>query len=307
MGQAASASTTSSVAASSTDRSTIARTDNMNAISKAHQRAMNLRVLEGQRAVVTGANSGIGEAVARGLAEAGASVAVNYVAGDDRAQAVVDDIVRGGGKAIAVRADVSKESEVQAMFARTVEAFGSVDILVNNAGLQRDAPLHEMSLDDWRFVIDVNLTGQFLCAREAVREFRRRGIVPELSVAAGKIICMSSVHDVIPWAGHANYAASKGGVSMLMKTMAQELAMHKIRVNAISPGAIKTPINTSAWETPEAERELLKLIPYYRVGETADIARAAVWLASDLSDYMNGATLYVDGGMTLFPEFRGNG
>jgi glucose 1-dehydrogenase len=279
----------------------------MNAISKAHQRAMNLRVLEGQRAVVTGANSGIGEAVARGLAEAGASVAVNYVAGDDRAQAVVDDIVRGGGKAIAVRADVSKESEVQAMFARTVEAFGSVDILVNNAGLQRDAPLHEMSLDDWRFVIDVNLTGQFLCAREAVREFRRRGIVPELSVAAGKIICMSSVHDVIPWAGHANYAASKGGVSMLMKTMAQELAMHKIRVNAISPGAIKTPINTSAWETPEAERELLKLIPYYRVGETADIARAAVWLASDLSDYMNGATLYVDGGMTLFPEFRGNG
>jgi glucose 1-dehydrogenase len=234
-------------------------------------------------------------------------VAVNYVAGDDRARAVVDDIVRSGGKAIAVRADVSKESEVQAMFARTVEAFGSVDILVNNAGLQRDAPLHEMSLDDWRFVIDVNLTGQFLCAREAVREFRRRGIVPELSVAAGKIICMSSVHDVIPWAGHANYAASKGGVSMLMKTMAQELAMHKIRVNAISPGAIKTPINTAAWETPEAERELLKLIPYYRVGETADIARAAVWLASDLSDYMNGATLYVDGGMTLFPEFRGNG
>lgn len=279
----------------------------MNAITKAHQRAMNLRVLEGQRAVVTGANSGIGEAVARGLAEAGASVAVNYVAGDDRAQAVVDDIVRSGGNAIAVRADVSKESEVQAMFARTVEAFGSVDILVNNAGLQRDAPLHEMSLDDWRFVIDVNLTGQFLCAREAVREFRRRGIVPELSVAAGKIICMSSVHDVIPWAGHANYAASKGGVSMLMKTMAQELAMHKIRVNAISPGAIKTPINTSAWETPEAERELLRLIPYYRVGETADIARAAVWLASDLSDYMNGATLYVDGGMTLFPEFRGNG
>jgi glucose 1-dehydrogenase len=279
----------------------------MNAISKAHQRAMNLRVLEGQRAVVTGANSGIGEAVARGLAEAGASVAVNYVAGDERAQAVVDDIVRGGGKAIAVRADVSKESEVHAMFARTVEAFGSVDILVNNAGLQRDAPLHEMSLDDWRFVIDVNLTGQFLCAREAVREFRRRGIVPDLSVAAGKIICMSSVHDVIPWAGHANYAASKGGVSMLMKTMAQELAMHKIRVNAISPGAIKTPINTSAWDTPEAERELLRLIPYSRVGETADIARAAVWLASDLSDYMNGATLYVDGGMTLFPEFRGNG
>ena len=219
----------------------------------------------------------------------------------------MNDIRQSGGEAIAIHADVSKEDQVQAMFRQAIEAWGSVDILVNNAGLQRDAPLHEMSLKDWQFVLDVNLTGQFLCAREAVREFRRRGVVPELSAAAGKIICMSSVHDVIPWAGHANYAASKGGVSMLMKTMAQELAMHKIRVNAVSPGAIKTPINTSAWDTPEAERELLKLIPYYRVGETHDIARAAVWLASDLSDYVNGATLYVDGGMTLFPEFRGNG
>ena len=279
----------------------------MNAISKAHQHAMGMRLLEGLRALVTGANSGIGEAVARGLGEAGAKVVVNYVAGDERAQAVVDDIVQAGGEAIAVRADVSKENEVETMFRRAVDAFGSVDILVNNAGLQRDAPLHEMSLKDWQFVIDVNLTGQFLCAREAVREFRRRGVVPEISAAAGKIICMSSVHDVIPWAGHANYAASKGGVSMLMKTMAQELAMHKIRVNAVSPGAIKTQINTAAWDTPDAERELLKLIPYYRVGETSDIARAVVWLASDLSDYVNGSTLYVDGGMTLFPEFRGNG
>ena len=219
----------------------------------------------------------------------------------------MNEIRQSGGEAIAIHADVSKEDQVQAMFQQAIEAWGSVDILVNNAGLQRDAPLHEMSLKDWQFVLDVNLTGQFLCAREAVREFRRRGVVPELSAAAGKIICMSSVHDVIPWAGHANYAASKGGVSMLMKTMAQELAMHKIRVNAVSPGAIKTPINTSAWDTPEAERELLKLIPYYRVGETHDIARATVWLASDLSDYVNGATLYVDGGMTLFPEFRGNG
>jgi len=279
----------------------------MNAINKAYERAMSMRVLEGQRAIVTGANSGIGEAVARGLAEAGAKVVVNYVVGDEQAKAVVDDIAKGGGHAIAVRADVSKEDQVQAMFQRAIEAFGSVDILVNNAGLQRDAPLHEMTLKDWQLVVDVNLTGQFLCAREAVREFRRRGIVPDMSVAAGKIICMSSVHDVIPWAGHANYAASKGGVSMLMKTMAQELAMYKIRVNSVSPGAIKTPINTSAWATPEAERELLKLIPYQRVGETVDIARAVTWLASDLSDYVNGATLYVDGGMTLYPEFRGNG
>jgi glucose 1-dehydrogenase len=266
-----------------------------------------MRVLDGQRALVTGANSGIGEGVARALAEAGAKVAVNFVAAPEKAQQVVDEIRQAGGVAMAVRADVSKEDQVQAMFARTVEAWGSVDILVNNAGLQRDASLHEMSLRDWQFVLDVNLTGQFLCAREAVREFLRRGIVPDLSLAAGKIICMSSVHDLIPWAGHANYAASKGGVSMLMKTMAQELATKKIRVNAVSPGAIKTPINTDAWATPEAEQKLLQLIPYYRVGETHDIAQAVVWLSSDLSDYVNGATLYVDGGMTLYPEFRGNG
>jgi glucose 1-dehydrogenase len=279
----------------------------MNAVNAMRRTAMTLRILEGQRAVVTGANSGIGEGVARGLADAGAKVVVNYVTAPDQAQRVVNEIRQAGGEAMAIRADVSKEDQVQGMFRQAVDAWGSVDILVNNAGLQRDAPLHEMSLKDWQFVLDVNLTGQFLCAREAVREFRRRGVVPELSLAAGKIVCMSSVHDMIPWSGHANYAASKGGVSMLMKTMAQELAMHKIRVNAVSPGAIKTPINTSAWATPEAERELLKLIPYYRVGETHDIARATVWLASDLSDYINGATLYVDGGMTLFPEFRGNG
>ncbi len=279
----------------------------MNAVNAMDRTAMTLRVLEGQRAVVTGANSGIGEGVAKGLADAGAKVIVNYVSAPEQAERVVNEIRQTGGEAIAIRADVSKEEQVQAMFRQAIEAWGSVDILVNNAGLQRDAPLHEMSLKDWQFVLDVNLTGQFLCAREAVREFRRRGVQPELSAAAGKIVCMSSVHDMIPWSGHANYAASKGGVSMLMKTMAQELAMHKIRVNAVSPGAIKTPINTSAWDTPEAERELLKLIPYYRVGETHDIARATVWLASDLSDYVNGATLYVDGGMTLFPEFRGNG
>jgi glucose 1-dehydrogenase len=268
---------------------------------------LGMKVLEGQRAIVTGANSGIGEGVARALAEAGARVAVNYVAGDDRAHSVVEDIRRTGGDAIAIKADVSDEAQVRALFARAIDAWGSVDILVNNAGLQRDAPLHEMSLRDWRLVIDVNLTGQFLCAREAVREFLRRGVVPALSHAAGKIICMSSVHDVIPWAGHANYAASKGGVSMLMKTMAQELAERRVRVNAVSPGAIKTPINRDAWESPEAEAQLLRLIPHGRVGETHDIARAVVWLASDLSDYVNGATLYVDGGMTLYPEFRGNG
>lgn len=272
-----------------------------------HQTNIRETTLDGQRAIVTGANSGIGEAIARGLAEAGAAVVVNYVAGDESAQRVVDDIRRQGGRAMAIKADVSSEDEVQGMFARAIAEFGSLDILVNNAGLQQDAPFHEMTLAQWRKVLDVNLTGQFLCAREAVREFLRRGLLPELSCSIGKIICLSSVHDVIPWAGHANYAASKGGVAMLMKTMAQELAMKKVRVNAISPGAIKTPINMSAWETAEAEAALLKLIPYYRVGETRDIARAAVWLASDHSDYVTGATLYVDGGMTLYPEFREGG
>lgn len=264
-------------------------------------------ILRGQRALVTGASSGIGATVAKLLAAAGAKVVVNYAGGADRAQAIVDQIQAAGGEALAIRADVSREDEVEAMFAQMFEAWGSIDILVNNAGLQKDAPLVEMSLADWQFVLDVNLTGQFLCSRAAAREFLRRGIVPELSCAAGKIICMSSVHDLIPWAGHANYAASKGGVSLLMKTMAQELASQGIRVNAISPGAIKTPINTAAWTSPEAEAELLKLIPYRRVGEPEDIGRAVVWLASDASDYITGATLYVDGGMTLYPGFKSGG
>ncbi len=275
--------------------------------TRMHGVSIRETTLTGQRAIVTGANSGIGEAIARGLAEAGAAVVVNYVSGDERAEEVVADIRAQGGQALAVKADVSREDQVQTLFRRAVAQFGSVDIVVNNAGLQKDAPFHEMTLADWKLVIDVNLTGQFLCAREAIREFLRRGVDPSLSCSAGKIICMSSVHDVIPWAGHANYAASKGGVSLLMKTLAQEYAGRKIRINAISPGAIKTPINTSAWNTREAEAALLKLIPYYRVGETRDIARAAVWLASDHSDYVTGATLYVDGGMTLYPEFREGG
>jgi len=272
-----------------------------------HRSSIRETKLQGQRAIVTGANSGIGEAIARGLAEAGAAVVVNYVSAPERAEKVVADIRATGGRALAVRADVSSEEDVQGMFQRAFSEFGTIDILINNAGLQQDAPFHEMTLAQWRKVIDVNLTGQFLCAREAVREFLRRGVIPELSCSAGKIICVSSVHDVIPWAGHANYAASKGGVAMLMKTMAQELAMKKIRINSISPGAIKTPINAVAWDTEVAEASLLKLIPYYRVGEPHDIARAAVWLASDHSDYVTGATLYVDGGMTLYPEFREGG
>ncbi len=265
------------------------------------------KLLSGQTALVTGANSGIGKGVAESLGACGAQVVVNYVADEGSAQGVVKTIIDSGGKAIALHADVSNEKQVQDMFVQAIKEFGTIDILINNAGLQQDANLVYMTLDQWNKVISVNLTGQFLCAREAAREFLRRGPVPERSIALGKIICMSSVHDVIPWAGHCNYAASKGGALLFMKTLAQELAGQKIRVNAISPGAIKTPINQAAWATQEAEKKLCELIPYNRVGETHDIGRAAVWLASDLSDYVNGITLYVDGGMTCYPEFADNG
>ncbi len=268
---------------------------------------MSHGVLQDQRALVTGANSGIGKAVAIALGEAGAKVVVNYISSEERANDVVETIKSNGSDAMAIRADVSKEEQVQAMVKQMIDAWGSIDIMVANAGVQRDADFTEMTLEDWQFVIDVNLTGQFLCAREAAREFVRRGVVPELSRAAGKIICMSSVHEVIPWAGHVNYATSKGGVNMMMQSIAQEMAAKKIRVNSIAPGAIRTPINTAAWSTPEAEAELLELIPYQRIGNPEDIARAAVWLASDDSEYVTGTSLFVDGGMTLYPGFREGG
>ncbi|MDZ8092600.1 MAG: SDR family oxidoreductase [Nostoc sp. DedQUE05] len=264
-------------------------------------------LLKGQKALVTGASSGIGQAIARYLALSGAAVVVNYRSEAESAQKLVDDIKGANGEAFAIQADVSKEDEIKAMFSQTIERFGTIDILINNAGLQKDSPFVDMTLDQWNRVIEVNLTGQFLCAREAAKEFLRRGIQPDISSAAGKIICISSVHQVIPWAGHVNYAASKGGINMMMQSIAQELAPHKIRVNSIAPGAIKTPINKSAWDTPEAEAKLLKLIPAKRVGDVEDIAKAAVWLASDDSDYVYGTTLFVDGGMTLYPGFADNG
>jgi len=266
-----------------------------------------VKSLTGQRAIVTGANSGIGRAVALALGDAGADVVVNYVSREEEAGRVVEAIRRCGAKAYAHRADVSDETEVQAMFARAVDTFGTVDIVVNNAGLQKDAPFDELTLAAWDLVMNVNLKGQFLCSREAVRVFRRQGVRKGVSSSAGKILCVSSVHDIIPWAGHVNYAASKGGVMMMMKSIAQEVAPHRIRVNSISPGAIRTPINVEAWNTAEAYNSLMKLIPYKRIGEPAEIGRAAVWLASDSSDYVTGATIYVDGGMTLYPGFETGG
>jgi glucose 1-dehydrogenase len=263
--------------------------------------------LVGQPALVTGANSGIGKATALGLARAGADVVVNYVTDPASAEEVAHEIESYGRRAIAIQADVSKEDDVIAMFAKAIGHFGTLHIAVSNAGLQRDSPFEHMTLEQWNTVIGVNLTGQFLCTREAAREFKKRGVISDVSVAAGKIICMSSVHQEIPWAGHANYAASKGGVMLLMKSIAQELAPSKIRVNSVAPGAIRTPINTAAWSTPEAYADLMKLVPYKRIGEPDDIARAVAWLASDAADYVTGATLFVDGGMTLYPGFATGG
>jgi glucose 1-dehydrogenase len=264
-------------------------------------------LLRGQKALVTGANSGIGRGVAIALGKAGADVLVNYVVDEESARAVVEEIRNYGVNAMAYQADVSSEQQVADMFTHMIREWGTVDILVNNAGLQRDAAFREMTLAQWNTVLGVNLTGQFLCAREAIREFLRRGVVPSVSCAAGKIICMSSVHQEIPWGGHANYATSKGGIKLLMESLAQEVAPQRIRVNGIAPGAVRTPINSSAWQTPEAYTELMKLIPYGRIGEPEDIARAAIWLASDLSDYVVGTTLFVDGGMTLYPGFSTGG
>jgi glucose 1-dehydrogenase len=265
------------------------------------------RNLQGQPALVTGASSGIGKATAIGLAKAGANVIVNYRGNAQTAEEVVHEITSVGNSAIAIQADVSKEDEVDAMFKKAIGHFGTLHIVVSNAGLQDDSPFETMTLEKWNNVISVNLTGQFLCTRQAAREFQRRGIDKKVSVAAGKIICMSSVHQEIPWAGHANYATSKGGVMLLMKSIAQELAPHRIRVNAIAPGAIRTPINTAAWDTPQAYADLMKLVPYGRIGEPDDIAQAAAWLASDASDYVTGTTLFVDGGMTLYPGFATGG
>ncbi len=267
-----------------------------------------LKLLSGQKALVTGSNSGIGKGIAQELAKAGADIVVNYRSNEKSALELVEQLKKNCGvNAYAAYADVSNENEVKLLFEKMIKEFGTIDILINNAGLQKDAPIDEMTLEQWNTVINVNLTGQFLCAREAVKEFKRRGIVPNISCAAGKIIHISSVHEVIPWAGHVNYSASKGGVMMMMKSIAQEVAPFRIRVNSISPGAIRTPINTAAWESHEAYNELMKLIPYKRIGEVEDIGRAAAWLASDYADYINGTSIYIDGGMTLYPGFATGG
>lgn len=263
--------------------------------------------LAGQRAIVTGASSGIGKGIALALAKAGAAVVVNHHSDAEAGKAVVDEILSRDGRAVSVGGDVSKARDIERLFDAADEHFGGADILIANAGAQKDAAFTEMRLEDWQAVIDLDLTGAFLCAQEAVRRFRRQGIEPNRSAALGKIVFVSSVHQRIPWAGHVNYAAAKGGVKLLMESLAQEVAGEKIRVNAIAPGAIRTPINKPAWDTPGALKKLLKLIPYGRIGEVEDIGKSAVWLASDEADYVVGTTLFIDGGMSLYPSFRDGG
>ena len=261
--------------------------------------------LNDQVALVTGGDSGIGRAICIAFAAAGARVVVNYKSSQDKANEVVREIEKAGGRAFAVQCDVTSEGDVERLFRETDKAFGGIDILVANSGIQKDAPIADLSLDDWKAVLDVNLTGQFLCARAAVRRFRQQGNRGRMR-ANGVILCMSSVHETIPWAGHINYATSKGGIGMFMRSLAQEVASEAIRVNAIAPGAIRTPINEDATKG-EAGKKLLELIPHGRIGEVADVANLALFMASDLADYMTGTTVYVDGGMSLYPGFEHNG
>lgn len=265
--------------------------------------------LKNQIAIVTGASSGIGTGIAKSLAAAGATVIVNHSSehSKDEAEEILKEIKNAGGDGMVFQCDVSKEDEVKAMFSKTISEYGTVDILINNAGLQKDAEFTEMTVEEWDTVMNVNLRGQFLCAREAIKEFLRRGIDLSKSVACGKIIHISSVHEVIPWAEHVNYAASKGGVKLLMQSLAQEYGAKKIRINSICPGAIQTPINEEAWGTEEAMNDLLKLIPYDRIGQPEDVGNLAVFLASDFADYITGASIFVDGGMTVLESFSKGG
>ncbi|MGB8962670.1 MAG: glucose 1-dehydrogenase [Pseudonocardiaceae bacterium] len=255
-------------------------------------------LLEGRKAIVTGASSGIGKATAERLGREGANVCVNYYSAKEQADAdeVVASIERAGpGKAVAVQADVGSEKDVEQMVTEAVKAFGGVDILVNNAGIEKQVPLLETSQDDWERILRTNLTGAFLCLREAGKVMA--------SGAGGVIVNMSSVHEFIPWPGFAPYCASKGGVKLLMETAARELAPKNIRVVNIAPGAIVTPINKFVLDDPEAKHAVEEEIPIGRMGMPEEIAAAVAWAASGEASYVTGTTIVVDGGMSLYPKF----
>jgi 3-dehydrosphinganine reductase len=260
---------------------------------------MNIQ-LDGKRALVTGGNSGIGKAIALALAGAKARVALNYVVHPETAQQTVRDIQAQGTEALALEADVSNPDAVKEMFQQMDRVWGGIDILINNAGIDGErAPAWESKLEAWSKVIEVNLFGAFYCCREALQR-----MVPRKQ---GVILSISSVHELIAWSGYSAYAASKAGLGMLTKTLAQEAAPHGVRVLALGPGAIKTPINQSAWSDPEGLKDLLEKIPLGRVGEPEDIARIAVVLVSDVARYLTARTVFVEGGMTDYPSFAHGG
>jgi glucose 1-dehydrogenase len=254
------------------------------------------RLLDGRRALVTGGDSGIGQGVCFELAAHGAAVAINYVGAPEEAQRMAEEIERAGGRALAVKMDVSSEPDVQRAFAQAKEAFGGIDLLVNNAGLEHPYLLLDMPLEAWQQVIGVNLTGAFLCAREAARNMRD-------SSCKGTIVNISSVHEQIPWEQFSHYCASKGGMKMFMQSIAKELAPLGIRVVNVAPGAVDTPINKGVLANAEQSAAVLAEIPLGRWGHVQDIARAVAWLASEQASYVTGSTLFVDGGMTAYPRF----
>jgi glucose 1-dehydrogenase len=259
-------------------------------------RAPGARLLEGRRALVTGADSGIGQGIAFELAAQGAAVAINHVGEPDAADAMVEQITAAGGRGVAVAMDVSVEADVARGFAAAHEAFGGLDLLVNNAGVEKPFALVDMPLEEWQRVIDINLTGAFLCSREAAR-------MMIADAARGAIVNITSVHEQIPWERFSHYCASKGGEKLFAQSIARELAPHGIRVVNVAPGAIATPINAGVLADPKQRQAVVDEIPYGRWGEVSDVARAVAWIASDQADYVVGSTLFVDGGMTLYPKF----
>ena len=261
--------------------------------------------LKGRVILVTGGSGGLGEGIVKRIARAGAKVGVGYHSGKDDADRVCALVAEAGGEAEAIPGNVADEDDVTAAFGQLLDRFGRVDGAVINAGLQADANVAEMTFDQWRKVMAVDLDGAFLTAREAIR--RMPDSPPPGHRARGVLCFVTSVHEFIPWAGHANYAAAKGGVDMFMRSLAQEGASRGVRVNSVAPGAIRTPINEDVWSDEAKRRDLLKLIPYGRLGEREDIGNAVAWLMSDEADYVTGASLVIDGGMGLYPGFIGNG
>jgi glucose 1-dehydrogenase len=274
-----------------------------NAVAQAEPRTKGLRGIEGKNVLVTGGSSGIGQAIAVRFAEYGANVAINYLRQPEEAaeteeqvQACVGTVQRHGVKDVLVRGDVSSEDDVVRMVAEAVEGLGGIDILVNNAGIQISRPTEELSSADFDRVLAVNLRGSFMCAREAIRHFLAED-------KPGSIVNISSVHQLIPKPGYLGYSASKGGMQNLTRTLALEYAGRGIRVNGVGPGATVTPINRAWIDDPEKRRQVEEHIPMQRAGDADEMAGVTAFLASDDAAYITGQTIFVDGGLTLYPSF----